>query len=122
MMEQNKVGEIYVDDDLITSPTDMPEHKAEAYRVAYGMMVALARDYTAPRYVKVQTPNREHLDLLTNYQYRFIVRIGDTIATSYASGELVDGDYDELGDNLAIAVRRTFQLSTPIPPPAPAAP
>jgi len=119
-MEQNRVGEIYVDDVLITSPTDLSENKAQAYRVAYGMLIALASYHTAPRYVKVQIPGDAAPDLWVDYRYRFQVRIGDNIATTYASGQLVEGDYGTLGEVLAIGVHRTFLLATS--PPATTAP
>lgn len=122
-MEQNRVGEIYVDDVLITSPTDLPEHKVLAYRVAYGIMVALARDYTAPRYVKVQVPGKAYPDLWTNYQYRFDVRIGYVITETYASGQLIEdaAATGRTSENLAIMIRREFQR-IPTPPPSTTAP
>jgi hypothetical protein len=112
--EQTRVGEIYVDDVLVTDVFTLPEHKVQAHQIAYGIMVALARDYTAPRYVKVQVPGKAYPDLWTNYQYLFFVRIGDVITETYASGELVD-DRDltgRTGENLAIMIRRGFQRAT----------
>jgi len=107
----DRVGEIYVDDVLVTSPVDLPEHKVQAYAVAYGVMVALSRDYSAPHYVKVQVPGKMHPDLMANYQYRFHVRIGDIITETYVSGQLVE-DRDatgRTGEDLAIMIRRAFQ-------------
>lgn len=105
------VGEIYVDDVLITDVFSLPEHKAAAHQVAYGIMVALSRDYTAPRYVKVQVPGKAYPDLWANYQYRFLVRIGNIVTETYASGELVEdrGATGSNGENLAIMIRRGFQ-------------
>lgn len=114
MMEQFRVGEIYIDDVLVTDALDLPEHKAQAYQVAYGVMVALSRDYTVPRYVKMQVPGKAYPDLLANYQYRIYVRIGDMITETYVSEQLVE-DRDatgRTGENLAIMIRRWFQRAT----------
>lgn len=111
------VGEIYVDDVLVTDVLDLPEHKVQAHQIAYGIMVALARDYTAPRYVKVQVSGKAYPDLMANYQYRFHVRIGDVITETYVSGQLVE-DRDSIGrtgENLAIMIRRGFQRATRTP-------
>ena len=105
------VGEIYVHDVPITLVTDLPERKVQAYSVAYGIMAALARDYTAPRSVKVQTPGKEHPDLMANYQYRFYVHIGDIITETYVSGEIVEDSAatSRTGEDLAIMIRRGVQ-------------
>ncbi len=111
------VGEIYIDDVLVTNVTDLPEHKVLAYKVAYGVMVALSRDYTAPRYIKVQVPGRAYPDLMANYQYRIYVRIGDIVTETYASGELVEDrdEIDRTSENLAIMIRRGFQRAAVMP-------
>ena len=112
------VGEIYIDDVLITDVFALPEHKVQAYRVAYGVMVALSRDYTAPRYVKVQVPGKAYPDLLANYQYRIHVRIGDVITETYVSWQLVEdrAAIDSTSENLAIMIRRGFQRAAATPP------
>ena len=112
------VGEIYIDDVLVVDPLALPEHKAQIYQVARGVMVALARDYSAPRYVKVQVPGKAYPDLWTNYQYRIYVRIGDIITETYVSGQLVEDrdEIDRVSENLAIMIRRGFQRAAATPP------
>lgn len=105
------LGEIYVDDVLITDVLSLPERKVQGYDVARGIMLALSRDYTALRYVRVQVPGNEHPDLMANYQYRFYVRIGDFIVETYASGQIIEDRVTAASAvvHLATMIRREFQ-------------
>jgi len=111
-------GEIYVDDVLITDVFALPERKVQAYQVARGVMIVLTRDYSAPRYVKVQVPGNAYPDLMRDYQYRFHVRIGNIITETYASGILIEdrAETTTASNHLAIMIQRGFQRAAATPP------
>ena len=114
------VGEIYVDDVLISDVIDLQERQVPAYKLARKIADVLSRDYAQARWVRVFTPSKAHPDLLMNFQYRITVcSSGGDGETCIFSGQLVEGsaaNAEQLGEHLARKFQREFIRNAGTPP------